>query len=667
MTAPLSWRLDGDDRLSEILEKLDRNLTKLSRRFDGVSADARGMGSELGRAGEKAKHASSRFEGMANSAKEMVGKLKAVGVAAGLALGVAVGAGAVKGFDTALDQEALGAKLSAQLRADPGEAKRWGAAAGHLYADAFGDSLESTHNAVRAVIANIDGLRSASTEDIEAITSKALRLATTFELDVGQAARAAGKLIQTGLVKDASEAFDLLAAGFAGTNLDQAGDLLDTISEYSTQFRELGIEGPKALGLMSQGLRAGARDADTVADAIKEFAIRSKDGSKLSAKAFKDLGLDAKAMFAVFARGGPEADQAMRKVLEQLARMKDPVLHNATAIALFGTKAEDLGAALSALDPTTAVEALGKVGGAADELGEKLDNTAKAKITSWLRTVEMSLSEVATRVISKAGTMREDIAKIFSGSAVPGQLIDKLKELRDKIMPKLEEAWGKILKTVSDNREGLEKFGRFVAEYVIPFVGTELVLAIDTVTFAFQAIVIAVAHVVDAIQFMAFNTLNMLGIILHGATDAWSWVPGLGPKLAEATKKFDSWAQGVLNQLAKLDGKDVTVDVKLRYHGDKSAYWMQVIDKEISGRAAGGPAWAGEVYRWQENGEEYFVPGSTGRVASNAEARSMASRGGGSGILGTIRIVQVTPDGKELQEKLLQLKRDRGYVTLGLA
>ncbi|WP_225855252.1 hypothetical protein [Micromonospora noduli] len=44
--------------------------------------------------------------------------------------------------------------------------------------------------------------------------------------------------------------------------------------------------------------------------------------------------------------------------------MKDPVEQRAAAVALFGTKAEDLGDALYALDPSTAMAGLGDLAGA---------------------------------------------------------------------------------------------------------------------------------------------------------------------------------------------------------------------------------------------------------------------------------------------------------------
>ncbi|MEK8108654.1 phage tail tape measure protein [Micromonospora sp. M12] len=138
---------------------------------------------------------------------------------------------------------------------------------------------------------------------------------------------------------------DILTRAFQETG-DQAGDLLDTYSEYSVQFAKLGLDGKEATGLLIQGLKAGARDVDTVADSIKEFSIRAIDGSESSADGFKALGLNAKTMTAQIASGGAGAQKGLDVVLDRLRAMKDPVERDAAAVALFGTKAEDMGQAL---------------------------------------------------------------------------------------------------------------------------------------------------------------------------------------------------------------------------------------------------------------------------------------------------------------------------------
>src|SRR5690606_26104031 len=107
--------------------------------------------------------------------------------------------------------------------------------------------------------------------------------------DVGQVTRAVAKILRTELVSSADEAFDVIVRG-AQLGGDEAGDLLDTFSEYSTIFRSMGLSGEQAMGLIVQGLRAGARDADVVADAIKEFTIEAVAGGDRVKQGFESLG-----------------------------------------------------------------------------------------------------------------------------------------------------------------------------------------------------------------------------------------------------------------------------------------------------------------------------------------------------------------------------------------
>lgn len=314
-------------------------------------------------------------------------RMKAGAAAVGAAAGVALAAGIAGTLDTSKAQ----AKLSAQLGGGKFAADM-GRIAGRVYARGFGESAGEINEALRAVLSGGLLAEDAADADIEKLTVKAQALAQAFNVDVSQAVRAAGQMMRTGMAKDADQAFDILTRGFQQTG-DLAGDLLDTYSEYSTQFRKLGLDGARATGLLTQGLKAGARDVDVVADAIKEFSIRAIDGSKSTSAGFKAVGLDAGKMAAQIAKGGPEASAALDLVLDRLRAMKDPVERDAAAVALFGTQAEDLGAALYSLDPSSAVDALGNVTGASDKLGTSLERSAGQRLDAFKRKAQAALVE----------------------------------------------------------------------------------------------------------------------------------------------------------------------------------------------------------------------------------------------------------------------------------
>jgi phage-related minor tail protein len=292
-----------------------------------------------------------------------------IGAGIGVALGVGVAAN--------LDMEAANAKLAAQLGVGPAEAAELSKVSASVYGNAWGETTADVNEAIKGVYQQI-GDTSQAEGGLEGVTTKVLALSETFDQDLAGTTAAVGQMIKTGLADNADEALDILTRGFqTGTN--KADDLLDTVTEYGTQFRKFGLDGQTATGLLSQGLKAGARDADTVADAIKEFSIRAIDGSTASAAGFKALGLNAQEMTAQIGQGGKKATEGLDVVLERLRAMDDPVAQEAAAVALFGTKAEDLGKSLYSLDPSTAVAALGKVEGAAGKATKTLgDSPAKA-------------------------------------------------------------------------------------------------------------------------------------------------------------------------------------------------------------------------------------------------------------------------------------------------
>ena len=303
--------------------------------------------------------------------------------AAGAAAGVAITASVVD----AMGREAANDKVAAALALTPEQAQRSAKVAADVYKDAWGQSTEEAAAGVKAVMEQIDGMRAASEPDLKAVTEAAMGVASTFDVDVKEAANAAGTMMKTGMAKDASEAFDIIAAGFQ-QGVDKRGDYLDTLTEYSTQFRKLGIDGTTATGLLSQGLAAGARDADKVGDALKELSIRAIDGSKTTQAAYAALGFDAQQMASRFAAGGTAASGALSEVLGRLRSMKDPVAQSAAAVGLFGTQAEDLGAALYALDPSTATQGLGQVAGAAGKMNATVSDNAQAKVEGYRRAVQ---------------------------------------------------------------------------------------------------------------------------------------------------------------------------------------------------------------------------------------------------------------------------------------
>ncbi|WP_316740452.1 phage tail tape measure protein [Streptomyces sp. MK7] len=337
-------------------------------------------------------------------------KLKA-GVAAA---GVAAGALLVKGLKDAIGQANVTKTLQAQLGATGPEAAKLGKVAGKLYSSGVSGSFQDAADTIKSVVQAGLAPPGATNKQLQSIATKASDVANIFGQDMPAVTNAAAQAIRTGLAKNSSEAFDLITRGFQ-TGADKGGDFLDTINEYGTQFRKAGLDGTTAIGLINQAIKAGARDSDVAADAIKEFSIRAVDGSKTTQQGFKLLGLNATDMAAKFGKGGKSATAALDTTLDRLRGIKDPVKQAQAATALFGTQAEDLGKALFAMDPSKAAKGLGQVGGAADKAGKTIRSGPSQAITVFTRTLQQDLVNVVGTYLIPALTTMAGVAKSAFG------------------------------------------------------------------------------------------------------------------------------------------------------------------------------------------------------------------------------------------------------------
>ena len=180
-------------------------------------------------------------------------------------------------FAAAADTGQADARLSASLGATADASARWGEIAGEVWSKGFADRAQ-VDEAIAAVRRNIGDFSDGEMTDL---VTKATALSDVMNQDVVKTTGAAGALLRNGLAKDADEAFDITASGLQSV-ANQGDDVLDTFTEYSPFFKKLGLDGQQALGLLNQGMAAGARNSDFLADALKEFVIRGQEPVKRS-------------------------------------------------------------------------------------------------------------------------------------------------------------------------------------------------------------------------------------------------------------------------------------------------------------------------------------------------------------------------------------------------
>lgn len=580
----------------------------------------------------------------------VLGKLGPIGIAAGAAIGVALGAATLAAgklkdaLDEAIRRDRSNRKLGAQLGLDPESMKTLGKVAGQVYADNFGDSIEDINETIRAVVQNLRGFTDDSAASVKNMTEQISVLMTTTGEDADSLTRAVSQMIRTGLVDEPRQAFDLIQKGIEeGDN--KAQDLLDTFNEYGTQFRKLGLDGVTALGLIDQAIKAGARDSDIAADALKEFSIRAVDGSVTTADGFKRLGLNAKKMGEDIGAGGKRATDALDLTLDKLRAIKDPVTRAQIAVELFGTQAEDLGDALYSMNVDTATEQMGDLEGATKRasdtlsggLGSALD-TIKRKVDTWKASLGDKLIPVVQWVIDTG------LPKFEAGLRLVG---DKFSEFWNKAKPVVYDLLVTLKEKWDENKDSIAKLKPFL-EYLGTFLGVTLVAALIVVGGLVGLFIEYLANVGDTLSgakkgmdVFAVSMLQWFDRILTGAVEAFGWIPGIGPKIKAAQKQFHEFAKGVIGDIIGIPEEHITT---AKVQLDRGSLYgvrdtiarvlgSQVVSVGLNARGHAVGGIASGLIRTGEQGEEMLRVPTGSMVYPAANRNQMAVRQNSAGNL----------------------------------
>lgn len=226
--------------------------------------------------------------------------------------------------------------ISAQTGVTGEELKQFGDIAKEVYESGKGENFQQVADA----LVNVRQASGLAGDELKAAASAALLLNDTFGMETAESTRAATALMKNFGIT-AEEAYGIIAIG-AQNGANKNGDLLDTLNEYSVHYKALGLDADQFVQSLIAGADAGAFSVDKIGDAVKEFSIRAKDGSKTTAEGFAEIGLNADTMAAAFAAGGDAAQAAFFQTVKALNDMKDPVAKNTAGVALFGTMWEDL-------------------------------------------------------------------------------------------------------------------------------------------------------------------------------------------------------------------------------------------------------------------------------------------------------------------------------------
>lgn len=235
--------------------------------------------------------------------------------------------------------------LAAQTGATGAELETLKGIAGNVF-EAGG--FESMAEAVKATATAAQQLGEfLDPQGLQDFTSAAAGIATTFDKDVNEVISKSRTFIANfGL--EGKEAGNLIALAMqeGGSGMD---DVLDTMDEYSQLARDAGLSAEQFVSVLTTGVKAGARDTDKLADALKETGLRLNQGD--AAKALAEIeGATARALENV-AKQAESGQIGIGEALQRSAELIDEsglsdAMKQKLQVAISGTQAEDIGVSL---------------------------------------------------------------------------------------------------------------------------------------------------------------------------------------------------------------------------------------------------------------------------------------------------------------------------------
>lgn len=307
-------------------------------------------------------------------------------VAAGTALGM-----------IAAQFENAQVNIQNSLGATSEEAGKLAEIAENVWADGFGENLETVSDALIRVKQNMKGINSEA--ELEKVTRDALILSKTFDSDVNEVTRA-GQNVMKSFGVTSTEAFDTFAkAAQNGANF--SNEMFDNISEYAPLAAKAGYSFAEYMNIVANASSAGVYNLDYVNDLLKETQIRLKNGSSTTSDAMKLLSKESNELWKSYLKGDKTVADVMPKIVSELAGMKDQTKANQIAVDLMGNKFEDMEA--DAVYSIFGVKkAIGDTTGAMDKMAKAQEQTFNQRWQSLLRQAQQRLEPVGKEILDIA-------------------------------------------------------------------------------------------------------------------------------------------------------------------------------------------------------------------------------------------------------------------------
>lgn len=354
---------------------------------------------QLGHVSSALKEQQSKIKKTQKVLNDFAEKSKGIGTKLSTTLTPAIAGIGLAFIKVADDATKSTSKIQRTLGITKGEAEKLNKVARDLWREGFGEGMEEVETGLLSVKQNIKGLDDG---ELETVTKNAMYLAQTFDSDVNEVTRAGQNIIK-GFGSNSKEAFDLMAWG-AQNGLNFSNEMFDNLSEYAPLFGKMGFSAEEYFELLGKGSQSGIYNLDYINDAMKEFQIRAKDGSKSTTEAMGQLSDSTQKVWKQFLNGKGTVKDVHNAVIKDLKGMDDQTEANNIGVSLYGTKWEDLESdAMYSMGNITGE--LKNVDGAMQRSGDAVEKSfgERAKI-AWRKAQDalLPLAEVLLQIASDA-------------------------------------------------------------------------------------------------------------------------------------------------------------------------------------------------------------------------------------------------------------------------
>lgn len=180
-----------------------------------------------------------------------------------------------------------------------------------------------------------------SGNELKQFRNEVQAISDTFGKDFRETLNTANALTrQFGISTD--EAVSLLKEGLI-SGADVSGEFLQNVREYSTFFKEAGLNADEFIAIVSQTNKDGLF-SDKGIDAIKEATIRLREMTTATSTALENIGLDSKQVQKELVSGSKTIFDVIREISARLGELPENSAAVGAAIAdIFGGPGEDAG------------------------------------------------------------------------------------------------------------------------------------------------------------------------------------------------------------------------------------------------------------------------------------------------------------------------------------